>query len=82
MAHAGTPTDLAKQPTTSAGGIWQAIIAAVLVLAMVAAIVAVSLNLAGKASIVPAAEHGNQVQNVPAVNIHKVVGHKGALIYQ
>jgi len=82
MAHAGTPSDLAKQPTTSARGIWQAIVATVLVLAMVAAIVAVSLNVAGTASTAPAAGNGNQVQNAPAVDMHKVVGHKGAQIYQ
>ena len=81
MAHAGTPTDLTKQPTASASGIWRALIAAVLVLAMAAGIVAVGVNLAGKASVVPAAEHGTQV-TVPAVNPHKIVGHKGALIYQ
>ena len=84
MAHAGTPTDLTNQPTTpSAKGLWQAILAAILVLALAAGVIAVSANLAAKTSVVPAADHGYQIQTgAGAVNPHKIVGHKGALIYQ
>ena len=81
MAQAGTPTNLVKQPTTTMTGIWQAVVAAVLVLAMAAGIVAINANLT-KASVIPAAEHGIQVQTVPAVNPHSIVGHKAAQIYQ
>ena len=82
MAHAGTPTDLTKQPATStARGVWQAIVAAILVLALAAGVVAVSANLA-KTTAVPAT-NSTQIQGAPgAVDIHKVVGHKGAMIYQ
>jgi hypothetical protein len=58
MAHAGTPTDLAKQPATSTiNGLWQAVLAAVVFFALVAGMVFVATNLAAKGSAVPAADH-------------------------
>ncbi len=83
MAHAGTPTNLTKQPMTSTiNGFWQAFIAAILVLALAAGVVAVSANLAGKSSAVPATNKSYQIQSQPGLDVHKVVGHKGAMIYQ
>jgi hypothetical protein len=83
MAHAGTPTNLTKQPATSSfNGIWQALVAAILVLALAAGLVAVTSNLAAKTSAVPAADHSYQIPSQPGLNLHKVVGHRGALIYQ
>lgn len=84
MAHAGTPTNLTNRPATSnTDRLWQAFIAAILVVALAAGAVAITANLAAKTSIVPAAEHGGQIQTgAGAVDIHKVVGHKGAMIYQ
>ena len=58
MAHAGTPTDLAKQPATSTtNGLWQAFVVAIVLLALVAGMVIVGTNLASKGSAVPAADH-------------------------
>ncbi|MFL5643667.1 MAG: hypothetical protein ACJ77V_03890 [Chloroflexota bacterium] len=55
MAHAGTPTDLAKQPATSTvNGLGQALLLAVMLVAFVAAIVFVATNIAAKGSTVPA----------------------------
>ena len=84
MAHAGTPTNLTDRPATSAiKGFWQAIIAAILILVLAAGVVAVTFNLAGKTSAVPTTDHGYQIQSVGgAADPHKVVGHKGAMIYQ
>jgi hypothetical protein len=60
--------------------LWQAFVAAILVLALAAGLVAVTSNL--NASAVPA-NPGTQIQSAPgAVDMHKVVGHKGAMIYQ
>ena len=82
MAHAGTTSDL-RTPRTATNGLWQAFVAAILVLAIAAGIVAVTSNLVGNAPVAPAANPGYQIQAQPApVNLHKVVGHKGAMIYQ
>ena len=55
MAHAGTPTDLAQRPATSTtNGLWQALLAAVVLFALVVGIVVVGTNLAAKGSAVPA----------------------------
>ena len=49
MAHAGTPTGLAKQPATSTiNGLWQALLVAVVLFALVAGMVFVATNLAAK----------------------------------
>jgi len=83
MAHAGTPSSLTQQPTTSTiDGFWRAIMAAILVLVVAAGIVAVSANLNSTAPVVPATQHGYQIQMQPGLDIHKVVGHKGAMIYE
>jgi hypothetical protein len=83
MAHAGTQTGLTTQPaTTTPRGLWQAIIAAILVLALAAGMVAVTSNLVGKTTAVPTTDHTYQIPSQPGVDVHKVVGHKGALIYQ
>jgi len=82
MAHAGTPTDLTKRPTTSLDGVWRAVVATILVVALAAGIVAVGANLTSKAAPVPATNHGSQIQAAPGADPHDVVGHKGALIYQ
>ena len=67
MAHAGTPTDLAKQPATSTtNGLWQGLAAAIVLLALVAGMVAVttSLSAAGKTTAVPAADRSyDQIEN-------------------
>ena len=67
MAHAGTPTDLAKQPATSTtNGLWQGLAAAIVLLALVAGMVAVATNLAaaGKTTAVPAADRSyDQIEN-------------------
>jgi hypothetical protein len=83
MAHAGTPTNLAQQPSASAiTTLWQAVIAAILVLALTAGVIAVSANLAAKSPAVPATNPTYQIQSQPGLDVHKVVGHKGAMIYQ
>jgi hypothetical protein len=82
MAHATSPANLTKQPTTStARGIWQAIVAAIVVVALAAGI-AVSANLATRTSAAPVSNPNVQIQSQPGVNVHKIVGHKGAMIYQ
>ena len=81
MAHAGTPSNLTNQATTpSTNAFWRAFIAAILVVAFAAGIVAVSSNLTSRAPVAPAP--GYQIQTQPGLDIHKVVGHKGAMIYQ
>ena len=56
MAHAGTPTDLAKQPATSTtNGLWQALLVAVVLVALVAGMVIVGTSLAAKGAVSPAA---------------------------
>jgi anti-sigma-K factor RskA len=82
MAHAGTPSNLTHQQTPTIHGFWRAFIAAILVLAVAAGIVAVSSNLTSNAQVVPAAVKAHQIQAQPGLDIHKVVGHKGAMIYQ
>ena len=82
MAHAGTPSNLTKQATTPINGFWRAFIAAILVLAFAAGIVAVSSNVASQAPVVPSTVNSHQIQSQPGLDVHKVVGHKGAMIYQ
>ena len=61
MAHAGTPTDLAKQPATSTpNGLWQALLVAVVLVALVAGMVIVGTSLAARGAVSPAA--------IPAAN--------------
>ena len=62
MAHAGTPTDLAKQPATSTiNGLWQALLVAVALVALVAGTIIVGTSLAAKGAVnpavIPAADH-------------------------
>ena len=52
MAHAGTPTDLAKQPATSTNGLWQALLVVIVLIALVASRVAAPKSVAA-----PAADH-------------------------
>ena len=70
MAHAGTPTDLAKQPATSTtNALWQTAAAAIVLLALVVGmvIVASSLLAASKSSVAPAFDHRyDQVDNLAA----------------
>jgi len=82
MAHAGTPTNLTQQATSTINGFWQALIAAVLVVALAAGIVAVGSTLAAKPATVPATTQTYQIQAQPGLDINKVVGHKGAMIDQ
>ena len=71
MAHAGTPTDLAKQPATSTiNGLWQALLVAVALVALVAGMVFVATNLAAKGSVVPAADH----------SYDQIEAHRGAIL--
>ena len=83
MAHAGTPSNLTTHRTTSSPKtFWQAFIAAILVLALAVGLVALTSNLTHTAPAIPA-NHSVQIQGQPgAVDVHKVVGHKGAMIYQ
>jgi len=56
MAHAGNPTGLAKQPATSTtNGLWQALLVAVVLIALVEGMVIVSAGLAAKGAVSPAA---------------------------
>jgi len=59
MAHAGTPTDLAQQPATSTtNGLWQALLAVIVILAIGAGVVMISSSFAAaKGSPAPAADH-------------------------
>jgi len=62
MAHAGTPTDLAKQPATStANGRWQVLIVAIVLVALGATVGIVGTRLAAKSAVspavIPAADH-------------------------
>ena len=62
MAHAGTPTDLAKQPATSTtNGPWQALLVAIALVAVVAVAAFVGTSLAAKGAVspavIPAADH-------------------------
>ena len=55
MAYAGTPTGLAKQPATSTpNGLWQALLVAVVLVALVAGMVIVGTSLAAKSAVSPA----------------------------
>ena len=65
MAHAGTPTDLAQQPATSTNGLWQALLAAIVLMAVVAGSVFIGTNVARIGSAVPAAEHRIEAQRGP-----------------
>src|SRR3954466_9640205 len=66
MAHAGTPTDLAKQPATSStNGLWQALLAATVALALVAGMVFVATNLAAKSSVAPATQLNDRIAPQP-----------------
>jgi flagellar basal body-associated protein FliL len=56
MAHAGTPTDLAKQPATSTS-IWQPLFSAVVILAIAVALATAALFLS-RASTAPAIDRG------------------------
>ena len=82
MAHAGTPTNLAKQPATmNLNGLWQALLAAVVLFAVVAGMVFIGTNLAAKGSVVPAADRSyDQIEQMrgaaifaPADNIYNQV---------
>lgn len=69
MAHAGTPTDLAKQPATSTtNGLWQTAAAAIVLLALVVGMVIVTSSLvASRASVAPAVDHRyDQIENLAA----------------
>jgi hypothetical protein len=69
MAHAGTPTDLAKQPATSTNGLWQTAAAAIVLLALVVGMIIVTSSLlaASKSSVAPAFDHRyDQVDNLAA----------------
>ena len=59
MAHAGTPTDLAKQPATSTtNGLWQVLLAGIVILALAVGMVLVAANVAAPKSVAaPAADH-------------------------
>jgi len=67
MAHAGNPTDLAKQPATSTStGLWKTAFAAIVLLALVVGMVIVTSSLvaANKSSVLPAADHRyDQIEN-------------------
>jgi hypothetical protein len=56
MAHAGTPTDLAKQPATSSS-IWQSLFSAVVILAIGVALATAALFLS-RATTAPAIDRG------------------------
>jgi len=66
MAHAGTPTNLAMQPTTETlNGLWRALLAAVVLFALVAGMVFVGTNVAAKHYAVPAADRSyDQIQQI------------------
>jgi hypothetical protein len=81
MAHAGTSTTL-NRPANAADRFWQVFIAAILIVGMAGAIVGITTNLASHPTPVPAANPAYQIQSQPGLDVHKVVGHKGAMIYQ
>ncbi len=56
MAHAGTQTDLAKQPATS-NGFWQLLVGMIAIVALAAAIVYVAGNMASNRGLAPAVDH-------------------------
>jgi len=66
MAHAGTPTNLAKQPAAATlNGLWQALLAAVVLFALVAGMVFVGMNVAAKRSAAPAADRSyDQIEQI------------------
>ena len=75
MAHAGTPTDLAKQPATSTiNGLWQALLVAVALVALVAGTIIVGTSLAAKGAVnpavIPAADH----------SYDQIEAHRGAIL--
>jgi hypothetical protein len=73
MAHAGTPTDLAKQPATSTtNGPWQAVLVAIALVAVVAVAAFVGTSLAAKGAVSPAA--------IPAANhsLDQIEAQRGA----
>ncbi len=80
MAHAGTQTTL-NRPANATDRFWQAFIAAILIVGIVGTIVGITSNIAGSTSRVPAVPN-YQIQSQPGLDVHKVVGHKGAMIYQ
>jgi hypothetical protein len=58
MAHAGTPTDLAKQPATSStNGLWQALLAGIVILAIGAGMAFVISTAASSKITAPAVDH-------------------------
>ena len=59
MAHAGTATDLAKQPATSTiNGLWQALLAVIVILAIGVGMVFVGTNVASSTGVAaPAVDH-------------------------
>jgi len=67
MAHAGTPTDLAKQPATSTtSGLWKALLAVIVVLAIgVGIAVMASAVASSRGAAAPAAGHRIEAQRGP-----------------
>lgn len=67
MAHAGTPTDLAKQPATSTStsqGPWKALLAGIVVVTMAVGLVLATSFIAGanKANVAPADHSYDQIE--------------------
>ncbi len=66
MAHAGTPTDLAKQPATSSTwqGPWKALLVGIVVVAMAVGLVLATSFVAGatKTTVVPADHSYDQIE--------------------
>ena len=80
MAHAGTQTTL-NRPANAADRFWQVFIAAILIVGIAGTIVGITTNLASNTAPAPAVPNF-QIQSQPGLDVHKVVGHKGAMIYQ
>jgi hypothetical protein len=59
MAHAGTPTDLAKQPATSANGPWQALLAVIVILAIGVGMALIASTVATSRGITAPAADGS-----------------------
>ena len=58
MAHAGTPTDLARQPAAS-GSTWKSLLSLIVILAIgIGMVIAVPLITGGKATTAPAVDRG------------------------
>ena len=62
MAHAGTPTDLAQKPATSTNGLWQPLLAVIVILAIGVGMALVASAVATSRSVAAPAADGGYTQ--------------------